>query len=121
VLSSETIDYKMAYYLITSYFLACVLGFIITGFLFFHLWLIYRQYTTIEFCEKRSDQDLPDRRSPYDLGLYKNFQTVLGNNVLTWFLPFCKDCYSNININIESNTEGEGIIFEVRHELKHDN
>lgn len=53
VLSREGIEYKLAYFIVTAYVLACVFGFIITGFFCFHLWLISNQYTTIEFCEKR--------------------------------------------------------------------
>lgn len=40
VLNTETIDYKIAYYIITSYLLAVVLGIVVTGFFSFHLWLI---------------------------------------------------------------------------------
>mgnify|MGYP001003417434 CR=1 FL=1 len=54
VLSKEDVDYRTAYFIVTAYVLACVFGFIITGFLCFHLWLIKNQYTTIEFCEKRT-------------------------------------------------------------------
>jgi palmitoyltransferase ZDHHC2/15/20 len=57
VLSSETIDYKISYYLITSYILATSLGVVITAFFVFHMWLIINQYTTIEFCEKKQDGD----------------------------------------------------------------
>jgi palmitoyltransferase ZDHHC2/15/20 len=34
------VDPKLSYYLITTYLLAASLGLIITGFFFFHLWLI---------------------------------------------------------------------------------
>ena len=40
VLSREDVDYRLAYFIVTAYVLACVFGFIITGFLSFHLWLI---------------------------------------------------------------------------------
>jgi len=90
VMSSETIDYRIAYYIITSYVLAVALGAVITAFFFFHLWLISKQYTTIEFCEKRSDGDSMFKISPYNLGICRNFKTILGNNVLLWFFPCCK-------------------------------
>jgi len=35
-----TIDYRVAYFIVTSYVLACVFGFILTGFFTFHMWLI---------------------------------------------------------------------------------
>jgi hypothetical protein len=90
VLNTETIDYRIAYYIITSYLLAVVLGIVITGFFTFHLWLISKQYTTIEFCEKRSDGDSNFKTSPYNLGFFRNLQNVLGKNVLVWLIPFCK-------------------------------
>jgi hypothetical protein len=89
VLLSETVDYRISYYIITSYLLSVTLGIVITGFFCFHLWLIFKQYTTIEFCEKRSDGDNNFKRSPYNLGLFRNLQSVFGKNVLVWPLPFC--------------------------------
>ena len=41
VLSKEDVDYRIAYFIVTAYVLACVFGFIITGFFLFHLWLIH--------------------------------------------------------------------------------
>ena len=73
VLSSETIDYKMAYYIITSYILGCTLGLVITGFFLFHIYLIRKQWTTIEFCEKRGGDDNSFKESPYNLGTFRNF------------------------------------------------
>jgi len=58
VLSHEGLDYRLSFTVVTAYVLACVFGFIITGFFFFHLWLISKQYTTIEFCEKKGNSDL---------------------------------------------------------------
>ena len=72
----------MAYYLITSYLLTATLGFIVTCFFIFHLWLISNQYTTIEYCEKRSENEASFKLSPYNLGCVRNFETVLGDNKL---------------------------------------
>lgn len=66
VLQREDLDYRVAFFIVTAYVLACVFGFLITGFYFFHLWLILNQYTTIEFCEKKGNDDLFKRSSPYD-------------------------------------------------------
>jgi hypothetical protein len=96
VLSSETIDYKIAYYIITSYILAATLAIVITGFFAFHLWLINKQYTTIEFCEKKSENEAVFRISPYNLGFYRNFKTVLGNNIFLWLVPCSKILLSYI-------------------------
>ena len=67
------IDSRLAYFIVTAYVLASVFGFIITGFFCFHLWLIKNQYTTIEFCEKKGSDDQFKFKSPYDLGVYRNF------------------------------------------------
>ena len=52
-LSKDDVNYKLAYFIVTAYVLACVFGLAITLFLGLHLWLIKNQYTTIEFYEKR--------------------------------------------------------------------
>jgi hypothetical protein len=84
------VDPKLSYFIITTYLLAASLGLIITGFFFFHLWLITKQYTTIEYCEKRVEPNSNFATSPYNRGIWKNFRSVFGNNVLFWFLPICK-------------------------------
>ena len=81
------IDYRVAYIIVTAYVLACVFGLIITGFFFFHMWLITNQYTTIEFCEKRGNDEQFKQKSPYDLGAFRNFERILGSNIILWFLP----------------------------------
>jgi palmitoyltransferase ZDHHC2/15/20 len=89
VLKSENINYFLSYYLITTYLLAGTMGIVISGFFLFHLWLITKQYTTIEFCEKRTDPNSGFAISPYNRGITSNFRSVLGPNVFFWFLPFC--------------------------------
>ncbi len=90
VLEKDTINYLLSYYLITTYLLAGTLGFVITGFFVFHLWLITKQYTTIEFCEKRLDPNSGFQTSPYNTGVLSNFRNVFGHNILFWLVPFCK-------------------------------
>mmetsp|Transcript_25080 Transcript_25080/g.17737 ORF Transcript_25080/g.17737 Transcript_25080/m.17737 type:complete len:117 (+) Transcript_25080:788-1138(+) len=65
----ETFDYKVAYFIITSYILSCIMWVLVTGFGSFHLWLLNQQYTTIEFCEKKGDSDNQfHNRYPYSNG-----------------------------------------------------
>lgn len=90
VLSNPNVDYMMAYYIITAYVLDCALCFLISGFMCFHLYLILTGRTTIEYCEKKTEMAFYERGSPYSLGFFKNLQVVLGNNILVWFIPFCK-------------------------------
>jgi hypothetical protein len=90
VLDHDSIDYRFSYYVITSEIMAASLGLIITGFFIFHLWLISKQYTTIEFCEKRSDGESNFKTSPYNRGILENLKSVFGPNPLLWLLPCCK-------------------------------
>lgn len=104
--SESKVDYRVAYFIVTAYVLACVFGFIITGFFTFHLWMISNQYTTIEFCEKRGSDTLFKDKSPYNLGVYRNFTDILGTSPLLWCLP------------VRRNLTGKGLHFEIREELK---
>lgn len=106
MLHREDVSYRVAFFIVTAYVLACIFGFIITFFFFFHMWLISKQYTTIEFCEKRGNSDLFKAASPYDLGCFANMQKILGNNPLVWFLPCCR------------NLDGGGLFFEVQPEVR---
>ena len=106
VLASENINTSLAYYIVTAWILALVFCFIIVAFYCFHLYLLSNQYTTIEYCEKRSSDKKFKQMSPYDRGCCTNFSTVLGDNFLLWCFP----CNRNL--------EGEGLHFEVRDDLK---
>ena len=99
-------DARIAYFIVTAFMLSCIFGAIITGFFIFHIWLIIKQFTTIEFCEKFGSDDKFKTGSPYDLGMAKNFKTLLGENVFLWFLP------------VKRNLKGKGLFFEVREDLK---
>lgn len=74
-----------------SFFLA----FLVTPFLGLHIWLVLQGLSTIEFCE----QVLPhanaascwctiETNSMWNLGYFRNLQSVLGDNVLFWLMPF---------------------------------
>lgn len=72
--------------------LALFLTVLLTMFFGFHIWLMFKAMTTIEFCEK----SLPKKEgegsrsydsSVYDLGVFGNLRAVLGPNVLLWFFP----------------------------------
>jgi hypothetical protein len=65
--------------------LAGLMGFLLTGFLAFHIHLMIKNMTTIEFCEKSRrpnfDTDI------YNLGILDNVKSVLGDNPLLWLFP----------------------------------
>ena len=61
VLAQEQVDIVIAYCIVTAWLLTLFFCVLITGFFGFHMWLASNQYTTIEFCEKRS-ADKKDNR-----------------------------------------------------------
>lgn len=76
--------------------LGIFLGVLVTMFFSFHIWLMLKAMTTIEFCEKKMPKGGAAEKqqkastyesSVYDLGPFGNVRTVLGNSVLTWWLP----------------------------------
>jgi len=66
--------------------LACFLGLLVSVFFTFHIWLLMKAMTTIEFCEKSMKKSGYDS-SAYDRGFAKNLKAVLGDNPLLWLLP----------------------------------
>jgi len=66
---------------------------LLVPFFLFHFYLIARNTTTIEFCERmrsrseEKDDVTDDAPSRYDLGFFRNFQSVLGSNPLLWLIP----------------------------------
>lgn len=59
---------------------------LVTVFFAFHVWLVLKAMTTIEFCEKSMKKSGYDA-STYDRGFWGNLTAVLGDNVLLWLLP----------------------------------
>jgi len=78
--------------------LAAFMGFLVTGFFAFHVWLMLRSMTTIEFCEKNM-KSKGYSASSYDRGPYGNICAVLGDNPMLWLLP------------LNAPTEGRGTYF----------
>jgi len=66
--------------------LASFLAVMITAFFGFHIWLMFKAMTTIEFCEK-SMKKVGYSTSPYHRGVFGDLQEVLGSNPLLWWCP----------------------------------
>jgi len=66
--------------------LASFLGLLVTAFFAFHIWLMTRAMTTIDFCEKALKKSTYDNEL-YDLGLWGNMKAVLGPNPVLFLLP----------------------------------
>lgn len=80
----------------TSNFILFILGVAVSlsVFLFFafHVYLIVRGYTTLEYTEKKGNMINGVKYvTPYNTSLFSNFSQVMGNNVLFWFLPTAPD------------------------------
>lgn len=65
--------------------LASFLGLLVTAFFAFHIWLMTRAMTTIDFCEKSLKRS--SYETMYDLGLWGNIKAVLGPNCFFFLLP----------------------------------
>jgi hypothetical protein len=66
--------------------LASFLAVMVTAFFGFHIWLMLKAMTTIEFCEK-SMKKVGYSTSPYPRGIFGDLQEVLGSNPLLWWCP----------------------------------
>merc|ERR1719456_1030788 len=66
--------------------LAAFLGIMVTLFFGFHIWLMLKAMTTIEFCEKSMKRVGYDSNA-YDRGCLGNIRSVLGEEPLLWLFP----------------------------------
>ena len=108
VLASDSVELSLAYFIVTAWILVVSFGLLITVFFCLHLYLLYNNMTTIEFCEKSNKK--PEKYkdgSPYDTGCWSNFTQVLGNWICCWFV-----------VVGPRNLEGEGIQFKLREDLQ---
>jgi palmitoyltransferase len=73
--------------LATVYSLMILLEIAVGGFLIFHIWLISKNFTTIEFCEKKRGKVPTFANSPYSSSTFTNFKEALGPNPWLWAFP----------------------------------
>lgn len=84
-----------------------LVGLIITAFLFFHLWLMAKGMTTIEFCEKQTNYENQSFSKYYNKGFYGNFKGIFGESPFLWFFPI--DNRKGDGINFLSNAEKNSV------------
>jgi hypothetical protein len=65
--------------------LATLIGMVVSCFFAFHVGLMSKSMTTIEFCEKQTRRGYDEYI--YDRGIIGNVMAVLGDNPFLWFLP----------------------------------
>jgi hypothetical protein len=78
--------FKQMFFLLFGETLASFLGLLVTCFFIFHVWLMSKAMTTIEYCEKAS-KGTRYNDSPYEGSALGNVKSVLGDNWLLWMLP----------------------------------
>jgi hypothetical protein len=81
--------------------LASFLGLLVTAFFAFHIWLMTRAMTTIDFCEKSLKRSSYDNVM-YDLGLWGNIKAVLGPNFFLFLLPLSAPVGDGLSFTSES-------------------
>ena len=54
VVACDDVSIGVAYFVLTGWILTAAFCLAITGFFAFHMYLLSNQYTTIEWCEKRT-------------------------------------------------------------------
>lgn len=88
LLVHATLPALNTFLLIGAESLTMLLSSILVPFFGFHTWLLCRNMTTIEFCSKMGAMSSGTvSGSPYDVGLYQNLCSVLGDNPLLWWVP----------------------------------
>merc|ERR1711879_1135054 len=85
-LNNPSTPFMSMFLLLFGETLTAFLGLLVTVFFAFHVWLMFKAMTTIEFCEKSMKRMHYDG-SIYDRGNYGNIKAVLGDNPFLWFLP----------------------------------
>jgi len=98
-----TVPFSTMFMLIFGETLASFLGLVVTVFFLFHIWLMFKATTTIEFCEKSMKGNW--KTSVYDRGFYGNLCAVLGDNPLLWLWPGSPPSGNGINYNQNENSK----------------
>jgi hypothetical protein len=86
MLTHTTLPAGATFFLVEGECLSALLSGVLTPFFLFHCWLSSNNMTTIEFCEKKG-QNGSSYDSPYNIGVYRNLCSILGDNPLLWPLP----------------------------------
>jgi len=84
---NEETPFQTMFMLVFGQTLSALMSVLVILFFCFHVWLMLRATTTIEFCEKATRDTDSSLRSIYDLGPLQNVFAVLGPQPLLWLLP----------------------------------
>ena len=96
LLMHATLPALSKFLIVGSVGLSSLLSSILGPFFGFHCFLLSRNMTTIEFVERSRDVNaekhaqppgILSTASPYDVGMYGNICSILGENPLLWLIP----------------------------------
>merc|ERR1719432_312168 len=100
----EVAPFMTMFLLLFGETLTCFLSVLVTTFFCFHIFLMLKAMTTIEFCEKSQPKKGTSTgekanydSSAYDLGMLGNLRAVLGRNVFLWLLPLSPPVGDGLN------------------------
>jgi len=99
-----SIDFTQEFRVTLTYLMLCLLSVGLVCFWGFHTYLLMLNYTTIEFLEKRGCSPAPDHINRYDVGVWGNVTSVLGESVFEWLLP------------TRCSVDGDGLSFKLNPE-----
>ena len=90
---AKALSAAQVFFLTEGLCISSLIALILTPFTGFHFWLVARNQTTLEYCEKAN------AKVSYSGGFFYNFSQIFGKNPLLWFLPV-------------QTVEGPGLSFE---------
>jgi len=110
----EDRDFYDMFILLFGETLTGFLAILVTAFWGFHIWLMLRAMSTIEFCEKQMKTSKASYSpSIYDRGVYGNIQEVLGLNPLLWLLPVKDYAGDGLTFPITGASEGTRLTADI--------
>ena len=98
----KVLSAAQVFFLTEGLCISSLISLILTPFTCFHLFLVARNQTTLEYCEG------VDSGKSFDFGIFSNYFQIFGYNPLFWFLP------------IQSVSPAEGLQFPSRPTVQDD-
>eukprot|EP00931_Biecheleriopsis_adriatica_P094213 TRINITY_DN6789_c0_g1_i2.p1 TRINITY_DN6789_c0_g1~~TRINITY_DN6789_c0_g1_i2.p1 ORF type:complete len:312 (+),score=43.37 TRINITY_DN6789_c0_g1_i2:106-1041(+) len=89
MIAEEEMSSVSRFSLVFGMTLAAIMDTLLLLFFSFHIWLMSKASTTIEFCEKSTSYGGDAPRVSYNHGAFESARAVLGPYVLLWLLPIC--------------------------------
>lgn len=105
--NGELADFQDKFHIVFLPFVAFMFSISVVGLLSFHIWLTFKNRSTIETSRYPAFAHGPDKNA-YNLGWRRNFIEVFGTNACLWFIPVQTSSGNGFsyptNINLEMAT-----------------